>query len=309
MKRLLFTHIDLDGYGCAVILNSVFKDIDIRHVNYGFMDEKQNRVLLQQYDEVYITDISVSKEQAIEISEMMHDPLCRLQKVILLDHHQSALDELGPLNFSWIQIRTDKCGTMLCYDRFSKFVSHLKYFATIVNDYDLWIHKYRESTNLQFLWSSMDKSEFVNRFVNAKYDESGQFKLTNYEIDLIYKQVEELDNSVDLCKSSMESYVDCDGNKFGYIKKTGRYLSLAVSRILNDNPDLTYVVAYNSYGNSLSFRSLHYPVNKIAESLGGGGHKLSAGSPCIQFMAIPDSVINRKLMKYDFITKKVEEVK
>lgn len=309
MKRLLFTHIDLDGYGCAVIFKSVFKDIDIRHVNYGFMDDILNQKLLQEYDEVYITDISVSRSQANMINDLMSNPLIRLQKVILLDHHQSALDELSDLNYSWISIKLDQCGTMISYNRFKKFVPHLEYFATLVNDYDLWKHEYRESTNLQFLWSSMDKSEFVNRFVNAKYDESGQFKLTNYEIDLIYKQVEELDNSVDLCKSSMESYVDCDGNKFGYIKKTGRYLSLAVSRILNDNPDLTYVVAYNSYGNSLSFRSLHYPVNKIAESLGGGGHKLSAGSPCIQFMAIPDSVINRKLMKYDFITKKVEEVK
>lgn len=307
MKRLLFTHIDLDGYGCAVILKSVFKDIDIRHVNYGFMDEKQNRVLLQQYDEVYITDISVSKEQAIEISEMMHDPLCRLQKVILLDHHQSALDELGPLNFSWIQIRTDKCGTMLCYDRFSKFVSHLKYFATIVNDYDLWIHKYRESTNLQFLWSSMDKSKFVDRFVNAEYDENGNYKLSDYEIGMIYDQLKELDKSLETCLSSMDIHYDNEGNQFGFIKRTGRYLSLAVSKILLSYPQLKYIVAYNSYSNSLSFRSLDYPVNKIAESLNGGGHKLAAGAPCVPFMAIVDSVVSRKVKRYSMLDKKVEE--
>lgn len=305
LKRLLFTHIDLDGYGCAVVLKSIYPDIDICHVNYDFFDNIEYRKKVLDYDEVYITDISVSEGHAKLLDNLVKNSNSKLSKVVLLDHHESAEKALLPLGFDWINIDKSRCGTKLCYDYFINLgynISHLDYFVTLVNDYDLWLHKNRASTNLQFLWSSMDKSKFVDRFVNANYDENGNFILTNSEVDMIYDQVAELDDSVELCESTIEVYTDCEGNKFGYIPLVKRFVSLAVSRVLDKHPELSYIVTYNGYGNSLSFRSKTYPVNLIAEALGGGGHRLAAGAPTVTFMNIPKSVAERKVITRDLMS-------
>ena len=311
-KRLLFTHIDLDGYGCAVVFKSVYPNIDICHVNYNFFNILENRKKILEYEEVYITDISVSVEHAKLLDRLLKSESNNLSKIVLIDHHESSYNSLLPLKLDWINIDQSKCGTKLSYDYFTKLginISHLSYFVDLVNDYDLWLHKNKASTSLQFLWSSYDKSKFVDRFVEADYSDNGNFLLNDDEIRMIDEQLLELDNSIEICETTLEIHTDCNGNKFGYIPVAKRYISLAVSRVLDNHPNLTYIVVYNSYGNSLSFRSKYYPVNKIAELLGGGGHKLAAGAPFVNFMNIPKSVAIREVVKFDINvgSKKVED--
>ena len=73
---------------------------------------------------------------------------------------------------------------------------------------------------------------------------------------------------------------------------------MVADRIMKEHPEFDYVVIINKKG-SLSFRSLHYEVRKIAEALGGGGHFLASGAGIADNMDILESVKQRKIIQYD----------
>ena len=64
MKRLLISHIDLDGTGAPVIVNLYFKDwfdkIILR--DYGFEEDEETVALIKTFDEVIIADLSAPEE-------------------------------------------------------------------------------------------------------------------------------------------------------------------------------------------------------------------------------------------------------
>lgn len=119
----LFTHTDLDGIGCEILAKIAFgKDVDVTNSEVSdinknikeFLDNPKNNGI---YDKIYITDISVNKENAERLSN-------RPEKVQLLDHHGTALW----LNqYPWAHVRVkDKetgiltSGTELMYKNLEK---------------------------------------------------------------------------------------------------------------------------------------------------------------------------------------------
>lgn len=93
----LLTHTDMDGSGAAVLmkyLNSLdpFFGLEIVRVHSNQTDAVIRRECLTNWDESYdlvlITDISCTWKTAQEIVKSGH-----AHKVVLLDHHQSAIDE------------------------------------------------------------------------------------------------------------------------------------------------------------------------------------------------------------------------
>lgn len=145
----LFTHTDLDGIGCEILAKIAFgKDVDVTNSEVsdinknikGFLDNLKNNGI---YDKIYITDISVNKENAERLSN-------RPEKVQLLDHHGTALW----LNqYPWAHVRVkDKetgiltSGTELMYKNLekeglfksldNKHSEQLKQFTEAVRDYD-----------------------------------------------------------------------------------------------------------------------------------------------------------------------------
>ena len=94
MKIKLFTHTDLDGVGCAILAYLAFveENVDVEYCNYDDVDDKveefmENEDLYRSYDQIFITDISVSDWVA-----NMIDCLDKAErKVCLFDHHATAL--------------------------------------------------------------------------------------------------------------------------------------------------------------------------------------------------------------------------
>lgn len=93
----LLTHTDMDGSGAAVLmkyLNSLdpFFGLEIVRVHSNQTDAIIRRECLTNWDESYdlvlITDISCTRKTAQEIVKSGH-----AHKVVLLDHHKSAIDE------------------------------------------------------------------------------------------------------------------------------------------------------------------------------------------------------------------------
>lgn len=156
MRVKLFTHTDLDGIGCAVLAYLAFgkENVDVEYCNYDDVDDKveefmEDDSLYRSYDNIFITDISVSDSVA-----NMIDILDRVdRRVQLFDHHGTALflnkydwcnvTDLSPLH----DCKTS--GTELFYVElmnhgyFSvnndiKYRINVDKFVMNVRDYDTW---------------------------------------------------------------------------------------------------------------------------------------------------------------------------
>lgn len=289
MKAVLFTHIDLDGYTSRIMVQRAYPTIQIKHVDYGFDALSENRKLMAEADMIIFTDISISQETA-ELLEMTRQSG---KKLLLLDHHQSAYDNLHDLGYEWIKIDQSKSGALLAYEYFSStFPNELEGYenlAKYVSDYDLWEHKYPESKMLQFLWSR-DSDYFTQRFLK-----NPEVRFSDDEMSIINESLKNLEDSYQEAIGSLSSHQDKEGLTFGLIKSIGLLSSLVADRIMKENPSIDYLVIMNKKG-SLSLRSLHYEVRKIAEALGGGGHPLASGVPMPEgkIVDVVESIKNRE---------------
>ena len=292
MKKLLFTHIDMDGYGSRIMIQRIYPDIVVKHVDYGFDTLPENRKLMSEYDYIIFTDISISRDTA-ELLELTRK---HGKQLLLLDHHQSAYDSLHDLNYEWIHIDQSKSGALLAYEWANSMnPSRMRGYedlAKYISDYDLWKHSYSESKMLQFLWSR-DSEYFSKRFLDNPVVE-----FSDSEMSTINESLENLNNSYNEAINSLSTHQDNEGLTFGLIKSIGLLASLVADRIMKEHPEFDYVVIINKKG-SLSFRSLHYEVRKIAEALGGGGHFLASGAGIADNMDILESVKQRKIIQYD----------
>lgn len=155
-KIKLFSHIDLDGYGCNIVLKSTLglfneiccENLDYKEVNNRVKDFFTSNEFIN-YEMVYITDISVNDEVAEIIEKSINENNI---KVKLLDHHQTAI-KLN--NYTWANVEIEKnsekvCGTSLLYDELNEFVNYysekklinkdcLFEFVENVRKYDTWL--------------------------------------------------------------------------------------------------------------------------------------------------------------------------
>lgn len=289
MKAVLFTHIDLDGYGARIMVQKWAPDIIVRHVDYGFDALPENRKLMAEADVIIFTDISISRGTA----ELLETTRKTGKKLLLLDHHQSAYDNLHDLGYEWIHIDQSKSGALLAYEYFSQthpmYLYGYRDLAVYISDYDLWEHKYPESKMLQFLWSR-DSDYFTQRFLK-----NPEVRFSDDEMSIINESLRNLEDSYQEAIGSLSSHQDKEGLTFGLIKSIGLLSSLVADRIMKENPSIDYLVIMNKKG-SLSLRSLHYEVRKIAEALGGGGHPLASGVPMPEgkIVDVVESIKNRE---------------
>lgn len=305
-STIVFTHTDLDGAGCELLMKSLFPNIPVLRVGYEFEDDNYCIALMKKSDTIIILDLSISPS--------MYDLLTNHlgKTVLMLDHHESALvkyreyyeSTYGISDITSISdnlvIDTNRSGTLITFEYFYNLgyfhnrpdlnADNLREISEVVSDYDLWKFNYDRTMELQFLWSKLKHEGFVNKYYKGQVS---VFDFTDEETDIINNQYSRLANSYQACLDTERVYVDNEGLTFSVIRPNA-LISLSVSMYLDNKPNIDYAVAVNSYGKSLSLRSKHVEVNKIAETLGGGGHKLAAGAPMPEFMDIPNSVINRE---------------
>lgn len=295
LKVVIITHIDLDGSGCEIILRKMYPNATVIRVNYGFEEDMANRKLIAEADLVFIVDMSVSKEFATLLDNTTKTAG---KTVWLMDHHDSAIRKYDGQYYDWMILDTNRSGTQIVYDAFKHVPEVAPYgeLARLVNDYDLWKHEDENSIKLQFLWSGLGKDTFCDRFL-----ENPNLTFSDEETEVMDNSYNKYLESYEKALPTIEIYTHPDGSRFAYCQ-IEYSASLVASRILKENVEnFEWLVCLNPYRGSLSFRSLNHPINQIAESLGGGGHSTAAGAPFVQFMNVPESLIQGKVVKFDFI--------
>lgn len=165
-RILSVSHNDLDGVGCQILLGGVFKNIEYRNCSYFNIDKELMTINGEDYDYVFVTDISPK----------IHEILDGFDNLILIDHHQNAKNVPEKNLF----VNKKYSATFLTNHFLTKMygkekVQRYSKLVTLINDYDMWILKYKGSKALNDLFSMYNAQKFRERF------RSGKLSLTQAE--------------------------------------------------------------------------------------------------------------------------------
>lgn len=293
LKVKLFTHTDLDGVGCAVVGNWAFKNsVHVDYCGYHEIDQKVMNFIregkVEDYDAVFITDISVKKEVADVINDGYGD------KFVLIDHHITAywLNEYDWATVNelenWSPTASERgetvksSGTSMFYawlwDNGLLQSINLYEFAETVRKYDTWewTTKYNEIApkHLNDLLTIFGRYKFLERFT-----ENCDITLTNTERTVVTLEEKRIERYVKAKQSELVT-LERDGYTFGVVFAE-QYHSELGNKLAIDNPDLDFITMINPSRKTISYRGIKVNINlgEYAKTRGGGGHPQASGSP------------------------------
>lgn len=298
MKIKLFTHTDLDGYGCAILARLVAGDdnVNISYCGYYDINEKIkafiNKKEYMKFDYIFITDISVNDEVALLIDSVQED--CEY-KFYLLDHHPTAMN-LSKYNWTRIQIEDSiekVCGTSLFYETLTQYnfiasSKDLDLFVEKIKRYDTWLwhDKYNDidAKHLNDLFKIYGPSNFSNNYIfRLRSSNLNRFELfTDIDKFLIELEENKINKYIFKKEKSMEvREKEINGKiyKFGIIIADD-YISEMGNKISAKHPELDFIAIVSSL-KTISYRTTKKDIdlgNDIASYYGGGGHPQTAGS-------------------------------
>jgi uncharacterized protein len=307
MKVKLFTHTDLDGVGCAIVARHIFGDnVDVEYCDYNEINDKVSQFInseSQDYDMIFITDISVNENVAKEIEEHISD------KTVLIDHHPTAkwlnkykwatveeFEESVDPNEEYVK----SSGTSLFYDylwrNYGLNNELLFELAEKIRRYDTWewSTKYNDvhAKQLNDLLYIVGRNNFVNRFANDP-----SIKLRDNEVFLLNIEQDRINNYIKK-KAEELKRVNILNYKVGVVFAE-QYHSELGNELAKQNPDLDFIAIINMASNKVSYRGIKDDIDlgkDVAKVFGDGGHPKAAGS---QF----DEELTSELIKNIFSVK------
>lgn len=265
-NKLLVTHTDLDGVGCALVFLRCYPKARVIFADYDNVNEFIMEILKHDKNEdILITDLSVNAEVA--------ELLDRRGKVGMLDHHDTAkwLAE----KYEWATVDNRKCGTRLTFEMLKQYfhLDDLEEIVDLIEDWDLWgaasgSDRPRDSAiELQMIFEFYGRNRFLYNLIEGrKFDP---------EIPSIL-----MEHFKAYCEETVEimEIHEKDGYVFG-VCMADRYKSLLGHWLLSQF-DIEYVMILDPRKGVVSLRgkgNIH--LGELAKKAGGGGHPKAAGFP------------------------------
>ena len=260
-RILSISHCDLDGSVCQIILGQVYKNIKYIYTSFYRIDEILVSLDYDNYDYVFLTDISPDKPENLELSN----------KIVLIDHHGTT-DVLNDPSKMRFVISDSVCASVLT-KRFIEHMygiklSHLDKIVELTNDYDMWHLKYPKS---KFLNDVMFYLYRPAKFISKFFD--GRTRFTNEEITWLKKRREIFKDIY----SKLEVFEFTKIN--GCIVQAEEFINEIADKLMNEEGYEIVVVRNTRNGRvSVRHRIEGIDVGAILKEKGwGGGHSLSAG--------------------------------
>ena len=283
----LFTHTDLDGVSCEILGKIAFgEDIDVVRCNYGDIDAKVEEFIngAEEYDKLFITDISVNKEIADKLLSVS-------DKVILLDHHKTAL-WLNEYPFALVQVEDESvgkmCGAYLFYEYLKKNHKEfddtpaLKLFIDYVRMYDTWEWKEKYDNIIPKRLNDLMYIDGPNEFIDKMVYRLGNNLFILDDTDLMKLQIEQTYiNSYIAQKNETLMINDSLFPEYTVgITFADKYISELGNKLCELHPELDFVVLINMSTLTVSYRTVKddLDLSDIAKVFGGGGHPKASGS-------------------------------
>ena len=262
------THNDLDGIGCAILMEKVFPEVKTFTIDYRELPEVLPRVLEKaKMSPVYITDIALTEELA-----KLCDDHGKVQHV---DHHISSKKVSD--KYPWSLFDVNNCATYLLWKMLSQYANleDYKEFVELVDNYDTWGHGTQpteKARDLNRLLKMLGPEVFVSRF---KAKASVKFNSIEEAIINTDKNMEEkyLQEAI----TYTQAMRDKDGNVF-LLVAAEQYTSSLGNYLLQQFEEAEYVVILDMLHDKASLRSKgKVNVADLAKACGGGGHAKAAG--------------------------------
>lgn len=293
----IFHHNDADGYASAYLVRKTYPK-EMTNIKYYVMDYSKEFPLneISKDDTVYIVDFSISPELMSKLLEIT-------ENVIWIDHHRTSIDMYKKFSTPIRGLRFEGVSgaglTWLYMNDWSKksieelsqaSISHeeavetleniLKdnapYWLRLVDDWDVWRHKYPESSFFNLAISNDLSVELFGRLDTAQENE---------ELILLPVLVERGKNYARFRDSWSERFM----NEYGFVIKleghrvfcvNGGSMNSLYFRNLIKEYDAVMNFCFNSCGSKkfkVSIYSEKIDVSKIAKKYGGGGHPGASG--------------------------------
>ena len=283
----LFTHTDLDGVSCEILGKIAFEeDINVVRCNYGDIDAKVEEFIngAEEYDKLFITDISVNKEIADKLLSVS-------DKVILLDHHKTAL-WLNEYSYALVQVEDESigkmCGAYLFYEYLKKNHKEfddtpaLKLFIDYVRMYDTWEWKEKYDNIIPKRLNDLMYMDGPNEFIDKMIYRLGNNLAIFDDTDLMKLQIEQTYINSYIAQKN-ETLMVNDNLFPGYtvgITFADKYISELGNKLCELHPELDFVVLINMSTLTVSYRTVKddLDLSDIAKGFGGGGHPKASGS-------------------------------
>ena len=227
---------------------------------------------LTKDDQVYILDFSYSRDICIDIRS-------RVEKLVILDHHESAKHELECLPYAHFDMT--KSGALLAWEYFFPG-TEAPWVCRLVNDRDLWKFEHGDKTRAleAYLRINAIKSNW-EKWDNLVFDELHTALCIKEGMAYIKYERETIANFVRNPSNVKTIKVNIDGEVYSCAVYEGMgilHSELAEYIYTNCNIDFTMEWRIKDLDTLVfSLRSKKINVSKLAKSLGGGGHKAAAG--------------------------------
>ena len=283
----LFTHTDLDGVSCEILGRIAFgEDIDVVRCGYGNIDDKVEEFINsnEEYDKLFITDISVKKELADALNNVS-------DKIILLDHHKTAL-WLNEYPFALVQVEDKSvgkmCGAYLFYEYLKKNHEEfndtlaLKLFVKYVRMYDTWEWKEKYDNIIPKRLNDLMYMDGPNEFIDKMTYRLGNNLAIFDDTDLMKLQIEQTYINSYITQKN-ETLIINDSlfpEHIVGIVFADKYISELGNKLCELHPELDFVVLINMSTLTVSYRTVKddLDLSDIAKGFGGGGHPKASGS-------------------------------
>lgn len=345
LKILNIGHNDLDQFGCSMVIkefctSSLFSALelfrDIRHKgqykhveittlefsNPGEVDQyvnsEPNINYMSDFDVIFITDISMSKESIQKLDRMSK---IRGISMLMVDHHKTALPLVGIAD--WVNVINDetisatKALRNLLKDTASKrkLIMGMRFPAYLdliekISMYDTFTFKTQEKdirTSVEDLFLFHRALESMNKNISEIQDIFNKMipKFTNSKFNVSESEYSVL---IDYIKQEREDRIDKKMKevRFGTLSGTVHKVALCIESDRNIVSELGYrvtrkypeyfIIIINMDKSTVQLRSNgNVDVSLIAKALFGekaGGHPQASGGP------LTTDILNKLLLDY-----------
>ncbi len=287
------THLDLDGAGCAIVLNWMFGSVSERRYGaYDDLDKNIEEMLLKatEDDPLWLTDLCPRQDSPLwpKIIAAANEG-----RFFLVDHHETSVHTSSiPGSENWAWISSGVCSAtkrlwLLCNERQAPPTTcrhdvELD-FVQAVDAYDMWlldsVHRARGEV-LNRLVNFVGLERFVADFTMFPGADETEWHKTS--VVLKEREVKFVAEAVEKYGKSEMLFRDAARRPFLIVPLLGSKPCPQVGKaVLDAVPEAKYSVVVWGDQSSCSLYSRdnddEMDVSVIAKALGGGGHKHAAG--------------------------------
>lgn len=315
MKPFIISHIkDVDGASPVILSNMAFGHIDYQLVEVNEVDETVQKLIedpeYQQYDMLYITDLSLSRETCEQLKEHPYWS----SRVRVFDHHASNLF-VDEYDFATVvDIDSDgvkQCGTTLYYQYLKKKYPEAFARNTVVEEYielvralDTWDWFAKNEVRAKQLGQLLDLYG-VEKYIEIYTDKLKtlhHFYFSEFEEQLLEIEEQRIANYVKKKQKEMWK-MEIDGHPIGVVFAENYRSELGNELAILYEQEVDFIVMINVNG-GVSLRSCNDKVDLglFVQKYGGGGHKRASG------MSVPLDVKKETILGIFHDAQKIERM-